>query len=86
MDPFHFFFHLTVTGEFNFGTATKKGFIASTHSALEPERGERSGKSFIKQILQQGELLGFTSGLYVTFLYITLCLTHNSLWGREGER
>lgn len=72
MDPFHFFFPLTVAGEFNFGTPTKKGFIASTHSALEPEQGERSGKSFIKQILQQRELSGFTSGLYVAFLYITL--------------
>lgn len=43
------FFPLQVAGEFNFGTATKKGFIASTHSALESEWG---GKSFIKQILQ----------------------------------
>lgn len=80
------FFPLQVAGEFNFGTPTKKVFIASMRSALESEWGERSGKSFIKQILQQGELLSFTLGLYVSFLYITLRLAHDSLQGRGEER
>lgn len=54
MDPFHFF-HFKVAGEFNFGTPTEEVFPASMHSALESEWGERSGKSFIKHILQRLE-------------------------------
>lgn len=80
------FFPLKVAGEFNFGTPTKKVFIASVRNAPESEWGERSGKSFIKQILQQRELLSFTWGLYVTFLSKTLRLAHDSLRGRGEER